>query len=216
MASPAIFPSLLPQDGTIRRKPPASEQFNWITGGYEVVPEQLDLDMPVLDDAILPDDNTVTLLATENGAQLLVAGFGLYIGKKGERIVVKKSGKVCAQIPFMRAQEVIIASRGVSFSSDLLEELCARGIRVGCMTSSGRPIALITSPLLTATVETRRRQLAAMENEVGAEFCRWIVAGKLHNQEKLLRYFATSREGERKDALDKGAAAPDRKSTRLN
>jgi hypothetical protein len=30
--------------------------------------------MPVPDDAILPDDSTVTLLATENGAQLLVAG----------------------------------------------------------------------------------------------------------------------------------------------
>ena len=161
--------------------------------------------MPVPDDAILPDDSTVTLLATENGAQLLVAGFGLYIGKKGERIVVKKGGKICAQVPFMRAQEVIIASRGVSFSSDLLEELCARGIRVGCMTSSGRPVALITSPLLTATVETRRRQLAAMDNERGAEFCRWIVAGKLRNQEKLLRYFGKSREGRRRDELESTA-----------
>jgi CRISPR-associated protein Cas1 len=198
MASPVFLP--LPE--TIRRKPPASEQFNWISGGYDVLPEQLDLDMPVPDDAILPDDSTVTLLATENGAQLLVAGFGLYIGKKGERIVVKKGGKVCAQIPFMRAQEVIIASRGVSFSSDLLEELCARGIRVGCMTSSGRPVALITSPMLTATVETRRRQLAASDNERGAEFCRWIVAGKLRNQEKLLRYFGKSREGSRREALE--------------
>jgi CRISPR-associated protein Cas1 len=198
MASLAFFP----QPEKMRRKPPASEQFNWISGKYDVVPEQLDLDMPIPDDAVLPDDNTVTLLATENGAQLLVAGFGLYIGKKGERIVVKKAGKVCAQIPFMRAQEVIVASRGVSFSSDLLEELCARGIRVGCMTSSGRPVALITSPLLTATVETRRRQLAAMDNERGAEFCRWIVAGKLRNQEKLLRYFGKSREGQRREALE--------------
>jgi len=68
--------------------------------------------------------------------------------------VVKKGGKICAQVAFMRAQEVIIASRGVSFSSDLPEELCERGIRVGCMTSSGRPVALITSPLLTATVRS--------------------------------------------------------------
>ena len=37
--------------------------------------------------------------------------------------------------------------------------------------------------------------------------CRWIVAGKLHNQEKLLRYFAKSRDAARKDALEKGAAA---------
>jgi CRISPR-associated protein Cas1 len=203
MASP-IF--LLPS-GTIRRKPPASQQYNFLSERYDVVPEQLDLELPVPDEVVLPDDSTVTLLATENGAQLLVAGFGLYIGKKGERIVVKKGGKVCAQIPFMRAQEVIIASRGVSFSSDLLEELCARGIRVGCMTSGGRPIALITSPLLTATVETRRRQLAATDNEHGAEFCRWIVAGKLHNQEKLLRYFGKSREGAPREALETAASA---------
>jgi CRISPR-associated protein Cas1 len=197
MASAALL-----HEEPIRRKPPASEQFNWISGRYEVFPEQLDLEMPIPDEAMLPDDNTVTLLATENGAQLLVAGFGLYIGKKGERIIVKKGGKVCAQVPFMRAQEVIIASRGVSFSSDLLEELCARGIRVGCMTSSGRPVALITSPLLTATVETRRKQLAAADNERGAEFCRWIVAGKLHNQEKLLRYFGKSRDGARRESLE--------------
>ena len=201
MASPAFLP--LPD--AIRRKPPASEQYNWVSGAYEVLPEQLELEMPLPGDTILPEDNTVTLLATENGAQMLVAGFGLYIGKKGERIVVRKAGKVCAQVPFMRAQEVIIASRGVSFSSDLLEELCARGIRVGCMTSSGKPVALITSPLLTATVETRRRQLAATDNERGAEFCRWIVAGKLRNQEKLLRYFGKSREGSRREALDAAA-----------
>lgn len=172
---------------------------------YESVPEQLELELPIPDDAILPDDRTVTLLATENGAQLLVAGFGLYIGKKGERIVVRQGGKSVAQVPFLRAQEVIIASRGVSFSSDLLEELCARGIRVGVMTAGGRPVALITSPLLTATVETRRKQLAACETERGAEFCRWIVAGKLRNQEKLLRYFGKSREGSRREVLESTA-----------
>lgn len=80
-----------------RRKPPASEQYNWITGDYEVRLEQLELGFPPQDEIELPHDDTVTLLATENGAQLLVSGFGLYIGKKGERIVVKKAGKVCAQ-----------------------------------------------------------------------------------------------------------------------
>ena len=201
MASPAIVPFA----EELRRKPPASAesaQYNWLTNRYEVHPEQLDLDIPLPDDVTLPHDNTVTLLATENGAQLLVAGFGLYIGKKGERIVIKQGGKICAQVPFMRAQEVIIGSRGVSFSSDLLEELCNRGIRVAILSSSGRPVALITSPLLSATVETRRQQLAAFSNERGADFCRWIVAGKLHNQEKLLRYFGKSREGSRREELE--------------
>jgi len=71
MASPLF----LPQIEGMRRKPPASAQFNWLAGVYEVVPEQLDLEMPVPDDAILPDDSTVTLLATENGAQLKQSSF---------------------------------------------------------------------------------------------------------------------------------------------
>jgi hypothetical protein len=144
------------------RKPPTPAQYNFITGSIEIIPEQLDLELPELDDVMLPHDGTVTLLTTESGAQLLVAGFGLYLGKKSERLVVKQGKAVCAQVPFLRLQEVIVASRGVSFSSDLIEELCERGIRLACITSSGKPVALITSPMLTATVETRRAQLRLM------------------------------------------------------
>ncbi|MGB7721404.1 MAG: CRISPR-associated endonuclease Cas1 [Bryobacteraceae bacterium] len=193
--------------GPLRKSPASEGQYNWITGGVDVVPEQLELPLPPVDDAVLPDDGSVILLTTENGSQLFVSGFGLFIGKKSERVVVKQGKSVCAQVPLIRLQEIIVASRGVSFSSDLIEELCQRGIRIACLASGGRPFALITSPMLTATVETRRAQFAATRNERGADLCRWIVAGKLHNQEKLLRYFAKSREGQRKNALDKGAAA---------
>lgn len=203
MASPAY--SI--QSDFISRKPPGSEtgQYNWLTESFDIAvaePEQLAFPFPDSDDLVLPEDKTVTLLATENGAQLFVSGYGLYVGKKGERIVVKQGGKVCAQVPFFRMQELILASKGISFSTDLLENLCERGIRVACTSSNGRPVALITSPLLTATVETRRQQLASFSNARGAEFCRWIVAGKLHNQEKLLRYFAKSREGARREKLE--------------
>lgn len=190
------------------RKPPASAgQYNWITGEVEIIPEQMALPLPPVDDAVLPEDGTVSLLATESGSQLFVSGFGLFVGKKSERVVVRQGKSVCAQVPFMRVQEIIIASKGVSLSSDLIEELCERGIRIAFLNSSGKPTALVTSPMLTATVETRRAQLSASQNETGADLCRWIVAGKLHNQEKLLRYFSKSRDGERKAGLEEAAAA---------
>jgi CRISPR-associated protein Cas1 len=198
----AALPSPLPE---IPRKPPAS-QYNWITGAYDTVPEQLELPLPPIEETILPDDGSATLLSTDNGTQLLVAGFGLFLGKKSERVVVKKGKAVCAQVPLLRIQEIVIGSRGVSVSSDLIEELCGRGIRMAFLSSSGKPYALLTSPLLTATVETRRAQIEALNNECGAEFCRWVVAGKLRNQEKLLRYFARSREGDRLEWLERAAA----------
>lgn len=190
------------------RKPPASEgQYNWITGAVDVVPEQMVLPLPPVTDAVLSDDGSVSLLATENGSQLFVSGFGLFVGKKSERVVVRQGKEVCAQVPFMRLQEIIVASKGVSLSSDLIGELCERGIRIAFLSSSGKPMALVTSPMLTATVETRRAQLSASQNDRGADLCRWIVAGKLHNQEKLLRYFAKSRDGDRRSALEDCAAA---------
>lgn len=197
--------SASPSPPLIYRKPPAAAQYNWISGNLDITPEQIELPLPAIDDVVLPRDDTVTLLATENGSQLFISGFGLFVGKKSERVVVRKDKSICAQVPLMRLQEIIIASRGVSFSSDLLEELCERGIRVAYLTSSGKPFALVTSPMLTATVETRRAQLEAGNNERGADLCRWIVAGKLHNQEKLMRYFAKSRDGPRKSALENAA-----------
>src|SRR5437867_10558085 len=125
------------------RKPPAAAQYNWISGDLDVIPEQLDLPLPPLDDAVLPKDGSVILLATENSSQLFVSGFGLFVGKKSERVVVKKGRETCAQVPFLKLQEILIASRGVSLSSDLVEELCGRGIRVGFLTSSGKPFALL-------------------------------------------------------------------------
>jgi CRISP-associated protein Cas1 len=197
----SALPSPLAQ---IQRKPPAS-QYNWISGAYDTVPEQLELPLPPIEEVMLPDDGSATLLSTEQGTQLLVAGFGLFLGKKSERVVVKKGKAVCAQVPLLRIQEIVVGSRGVSVSSDLIEELCDRGVRIAFLSSSGRPYALLTSPLLTATVETRRAQLEALHNDRGAEFCRWVVAGKLRNQEKLLRYFARSREGERCELLERAA-----------
>src|SRR5216683_1212496 len=94
---------------SIPRKPPTAAQYNWITGALDVVPEQMVLPLPPVDDAILPDDRSVILLATENGSQLFVSGFGLFIGKKSERVVVKQGKAVCAQVPFMRLQEIVIA-----------------------------------------------------------------------------------------------------------
>ncbi|MDX2180973.1 MAG: CRISPR-associated endonuclease Cas1 [Bryobacteraceae bacterium] len=190
----SALPASLTVSAVPRRTP---EQYNWLTRSFDrPAPEQLALPIPPPDEAILPGDESVVLLGTENGSQLLIDGFGLVIGKSSERLVVKRKGKVVAQVPFLKLQEVIVGSRGISVSSDFIEEACRRGIRVGFLMGNGRPYALLTSPLLNATVETRRAQFRACESAVGVEIARWIVAGKLRNQERLLRYFARARSGD--------------------
>lgn len=93
------------------------------------------------------------------------------------------------ELPLFRISEIVIAARGVSMSTDLIEACCERGIKVSFLTSTGRPIAMLSSPMLTATVVTRREQLAAYGDRRGAEMARAVVRGKLGNQAALLKYF---------------------------
>ena len=189
------------------RKPPGAAQYNWITGGYESPPDQMELPLEwPLADALGPDES-IQLLATESGTQLLVAGFGISLGKKSERVTLRLKRKTCGELPLYRLQEIVLLGRGMSISTDLIGDACERGIRIAILRPNGQPAALLTSPFLSATVETRRRQMAALTQPAGADFIRWIAAGKLHNQEKLLRYFAKSREGEPRQTLEEAAGS---------
>lgn len=141
----------------------------------------------------VPD--TPRVARSEDAAQLIIAGFGIGLGKTGERLQVRVRGKAARdergelyEFPFFRLSEVVIASNGISFSSDLVHELCEHGIRLTFVERSGRPYAMLNSPTLTATVESRRAQLQALDDERGVEFARQIVRGKLRNQRHLLQY----------------------------
>lgn len=197
----------VPEPAPVPRKPHGTAQYNWITGTFDRSPEQMELEFSRDPGPRTEPDDAVQLLATENGAQLVVSGFGLSLGKKSERVAIKLKGKACGEIPLFRLQEIVLVGRGISISTDLIEALCERGIRLGILSVSGKPVALLTSPYLTATVATRRAQLEATGLALGADFIRWIVAGKLHNQEKLLRYFGKSRSGEAAAGLQAAADA---------
>ena len=93
------------------------------------------------------------------------------------------------EMPLFRVGEIVIGSPGVAISADLIEACCERGIRLSFLTRSGKPYAMLSSPMLTATVITRREQLAAYNDERGVELAKTIVRGKLGNQASLLKYF---------------------------
>ena len=164
--------------------PPA--QFNLFTGEAEPLPIEVP-DPRALHE--LRIDDGITLVKSDDSSQLIVSGYGLYLGKKSERLVVRKGKTVVYQFPFFRIHEVVVGSRGVSLSTDLLEELCQRGVRLSLLDSTGKPYAMLTSPMLTATVQARREQILAFTDIRGLQFARAVVAGKVRNQERLLRYF---------------------------
>lgn len=116
--------------------------------------------------------------------------YGSSLGKTSERFVIKKEGKILEEKPFFRVSEIVVPSRGVMVSAGAIFEAVARGIRISFLGPTGTPYALLSSSALVATVETRRQQLAALDDRRGLEFARAVVVGKIRNQARLLKYFA--------------------------
>lgn len=182
-------------------------QFNLFTGAAEPLP--IEVPDPAVARELRIDDG-ISLVRSDDTSQLILSGYGLFLGKKSERLIVRKGKDVIYQFPFFRLHEVIIASRGVSISSDLLEEACTRGMRISLLDSTGKPYAMLTSPMLTATVHARREQMLALSDSRGLTFARAVVGGKLRNQERLLRYFGKylkQTDPERFVAIDRVANA---------
>ncbi|MEX0806088.1 MAG: CRISPR-associated endonuclease Cas1 [Candidatus Binatia bacterium] len=162
-------------------------QFNLFTGAAELIP--VDVAEPAEEDRQMRIDEGISLVKSEDGSQLILSGYGLFLSKKSERLLVRKGKDVIYQFPFFRIKEVVVGSKGISLSTDFLEEVCLRGIRLSFLDFSGKPYAMLTSPMLTATVQARREQILAFTDKRGVEFSKAVVLGKIKNQERLLRYF---------------------------
>lgn len=145
---------------------------------------------------------------------IVIHEYGTFLGKHSERLVIRGPSALKArlrknvtqaddvalsdvkekrpedEIPFFQIGEIIVPPRGVTLSSELMLETAQRGITVSFMSRMGKPYALLSSPMLTATAATRREQLRALDDERGATICRNIIAAKLRNQAGLLTYFA--------------------------
>ncbi len=161
-------------------------QYNLFTGEPKVLPMLIDRDF---DDELHVSEDIV-LARSGDAAQLILSGFGLFLSKKSDRLIVKKGKDLLYEFPFFRLSEVSVASRGITLSSDLIMELCKRGVQINFLQGTGRPYAKLSSPMLTATVMARREQLLAVEDSRGVTFSKIVVEGKISNQRKLLLYFA--------------------------
>src|SRR5262249_19460361 len=187
MAEPS-FRAVTAEEQLQQEQKPAlpTGQWNLFTGELEPFP--IEVPDPAGSGELRVDEG-ISLVKTDDSSQLVLSGYGLFLRKKSERLLVRKGDNLIYQFPFFRLNEVVIASRGIAFSSDLIEELCERGVRVSFLDSRGQPYAMLTSPMLTATIHARREQLLAFQDKRGVEFARAVVMGKITNQERLLRYF---------------------------
>ncbi|MHA1247378.1 MAG: CRISPR-associated endonuclease Cas1 [Candidatus Thorarchaeota archaeon] len=124
---------------------------------------------------------------------IVLDDFGLFLGKKHERFVVKKSGKAVAEFPAREVDRIIISSSGVSVSSSALYLAVTNRIPVAFTYSSGTPFGFLTPTLGHGTVLTRRAQYTEAESPVATTLAVGFVRGKMSNQRNLLKMWAKNR-----------------------
>ena len=125
---------------------------------------------------------------------LVVDDFGMFVGKKSERVVVKKDKKIVEEVPFFKLKEIMISSSGVSFSSDLIQECAKAGIQIDFITYRGKHLAKLSSAAMSGTIKTRREQLKAYQDQRGVDLAVSFAEGKIENQIVLLKYWAKYRK----------------------
>lgn len=170
--------------------PSTPQQINLFTGEPEIPSVIVEAFPPNETERVLEDG--ITVINSPEGMAVHISGWGAYVGKKSERLILRKKGNtsVLWQVPMDRLHELQLSASGVSISSDVLAELADRGVRVSVLAANGRPVAQIASPNLTASVAIRRAQLEAYTSERGLALALAMAGGKLLNQARLLKYFA--------------------------
>jgi CRISPR-associated protein Cas1 len=139
---------------------------------------------------------------------LVVDEFGVHVGRHSERLQVMRIGegtpseRMVQQAPLLHLETVVVAGRGISLSADAVQACTDRGIPIFFLDGLGRPYAALYSAGLTATVLTRRAQLAAIASGLDRAACarRGVAValafaeGKMRNQANLLRYMGKYRK----------------------
>jgi len=170
--------------------PQVARQINLFTGEPEIPSLMVEMFPPGDTEQTLEEG--ITVVSSPEGMAVHISGWGAHVGKKSERLVLRKKGGtgVLWQVPLDQIHEVQLSANGVAITSDAVAELADRGIRVSLLAFNGRPIAQLSSPNLTASVAIRRAQLEAYTNDRGLRLGIAMAAGKLLNQARLLKYFA--------------------------
>ena len=140
-------------------------------------------------------------------SELVVSTFGAFIGKRANRIVVSSKGKKLADIPSDQIKNIIVTTKGVTLSSDLIYECSKKRISTFFLENDGPPYAMIHGafhPHASIALE----QLKTIENGGGISIARRVVFGKLKNQLNLMKFYGRSRKKNQKfqqslSALDK-------------
>ncbi|RLG21246.1 CRISPR-associated endonuclease Cas1 [Candidatus Micrarchaeota archaeon] len=124
---------------------------------------------------------------------LVINDFSTFLGKKGDRFVIKKENKR-EEFSTNNVEQIIIAAVS-SISYGAIRLAIKHSIDVVFLSRGGTPLGRIYPCKLGGTTLTRKKQLEAYYSTVGTNIVKNLVKAKIMNQ----AYFLKSLEKTRKD-----------------
>lgn len=126
--------------------------------------------------------------------ELIVTTPGLFVGKRGERVVVRDKQQLVAEISSLHLRVITLGSRGIGLSGDVIRLCTDRDIPVNFVDETGKIYATLVQPGAFRRAEVVS-QIADQDGPKGLWLAKMFVFGKVKNQFSLLKYFGKYRNG---------------------
>lgn len=133
-------------------------------------------------------------------SEIILNRFGLYVSMSKGKIIVKEYGKVVQTSPINWVTRLIIMTKGVSLSSNLILECSKRKIDIDFINKS-KPYAQITYYSVISN-ELHLKQLEMKNSKKGFNVAKAIVKAKMKNQINLLKYYGRYREEKQPEVFE--------------
>ncbi len=111
-----------------------------------------------------------------------------FVGRRGERLVVREKQRIVAESPIIRIQALNVSRRGVTLSTDAVGLCLEHDIPLCIVDEVGRTVGVLRRPDGTSADLALQQALCGSDSR-GRRLARFIVLGKLKNQRALLKYF---------------------------
>ncbi|MDD5022849.1 MAG: CRISPR-associated endonuclease Cas1, partial [Candidatus ainarchaeum sp.] len=123
--------------------------------------------------------------------QIILNEFTSFLGKKGERFIIKTGDKK-QEIAIRDVDQILIAAAS-SISVGAIKLALKNEIDIVFLTGYGKPLGRVFPCKLGGTTLTRKKQTEAYYSQVGAEIAKNLVKGKILNQAYFLKALSKSR-----------------------
>lgn len=123
-----------------------------------------------------------------SGFDLVLSTPGLVLGRRENRLIVKKSGIIIQEVTLLNLKNVTILCDGIGLSSNVIEACSDYKVSIDFLKKDGLPYAMLHSPVFFEA-KTGIGQLEAYKNDKCYHLVKKFVWGKIVNQSNLLKYY---------------------------